>query len=243
MGKKKDHSEPLSTFQDTSKTGRTNGDNEKTHTMTFGSLKQASKVFKKLIDSNERDFEIKEATIKDDFCNYGYEITGGIGIGDTHNVKGSGIIDDDMRDAFAIFNVHLAVLDDVFKHSGIEITDIDTMHGHELTQLFHVTGFKIKGGKENECIVLIGTKYVSSAGGRFDLESPKIPLDNLSSYKWYNELKMTADRARDEVALYKEGKYTVVELEEEPALEQKSLFQVSSEGHGTDDDFKAAEVK
>ncbi len=154
-----------------------------------------------------RPYIIKDATIKDDYCNYSYEITDGIGFGDTHNVKGSGVIEDDLRKAMGILNVHLAVIDDVFKHSGIEIEDIDRYHAHDLTGLYNVTGIKIKGSKENESVIIIGNKYVSSAGGRIELASPKIPLDSMSSYKWYNELIVAVEDVRHEVELYKEGKY------------------------------------
>lgn len=168
-------------------------------------------------------YVIKEALIKDDFCNYQFEITEGVGIGDTHNVKGSGVIEDDMRHAFGKLNVHLACIDDVFKHSKIEIDDIDKYHNHDLAGIYHATGIKIKGSKDNESVVILGNKYVSSAGGRIDLVTPKIPLDSLSSYKWYNELKAVVDNIREEVALYKEGKYTPVEEEEEQKPNPRQL--------------------
>lgn len=174
-------------------------------------------------DSEQKPYIIKEAIIKDDYCNYAFEILSGIGAGDTHSVKGSGIIMDDMKEAFNRFNVHLAVIDDVFKHSGIEIEDIDKYHGHDLAFLFTVTGFKISGGEDNESIILKGSKYVSSAGGRIELASPKIPLDNLSSYKWYNELRAAADSARMEVALYKEGKVVPAEEDEKPNPKQLTI--------------------
>lgn len=196
-------------------------------------------------NENVSDYVIIEAQIKDGFCNYRYEVIKGVGIGDKHKVDGSGIIEDDMRTAFSKFNVHLAVIDDVFKHSGIEIEDIDQLHTHELTQLFNVTGFKIKGSKENECIVLIGNKYVSAAGGRIELESPKIPLDNLSSYKWYNELKEASDKAREEVKLYKEGKYTAVEEDddnEEPEMKSGNLFDEKPSPAELMSDFEGAKI-
>ena len=65
-----------------------------------------------------KSVQINSATIKDDYCHYAYEITAGVGLGDTHAVKGKGIIKDDMRDTFRVFNAHMAVIDDVFKHSG-----------------------------------------------------------------------------------------------------------------------------
>lgn len=189
----------------------------------------------------KRSYDITAAMIKDDFCKYSYEVTEGVGVGDPHTVPSTHIILDDMRTAFAAFNVHLAVIDDVFKHADIQFDDVNKMHGDELTGLYNVTGFKIKGSKDNESIILIGNKYVSQAGGRIELESPKIPLDNLSSYKWYNELKIAADKAREEVALYKEGKYMAVEEEPE---EDRTQTKISFEQPADDDmaDFKDATI-
>jgi hypothetical protein len=167
----------------------------------------------KLLGGN-RPFEIKEAKVKDDFCNYNYYVKEGVGAGDTHKVTGTGIVDRDMHLAFAKLNVHLAVIDDVFKHSNIEIGDIDNFHGHDLTVLYSVTGFKFSGSEDNETVVLIGTKYVTSAVGRIEIESPKISLDSGSGYKFYNELKEAADNAKEEVALYALGKCTQPEVEE-----------------------------
>lgn len=200
----------------------------------------------KLLNEDEKVFIIKDAAIKDDFCNYSYEIVSGICLGDIHAVKGKGIIDDEMRNAFAALNVHLACIDDVFKHSGIEISNIDDMIDNELTFLYNVTGFKIKGSKDDEQIILIGNKYASSAGGRIELEMPKVPLDNLSSYKWYNELKIAADNARREVELYKGGKYTTPEIEEpQEKFKQTKMTFAAPEGaeeESTVDDFSNAEV-
>lgn len=188
---------------------------------------------------------IIEAALKDGFCNYTYEVAKGLGEGDKHAVKGSGLVKDDMNNAFHAFNVHLACIDDVFKHSGIEIENIDDYHTHELAGLYSVTAFSIKGSEESESIILTGTKYLS-CGGRIQIPSPKIPLDNLSSYKWYNELKAAADRAREEVALYKEGKYEPVEVEEPVKPTHKQLTigdaiednQNNGGDEGSDDDFE-----
>jgi hypothetical protein len=223
--KKKEENESLSEFQDVEKTGR----NE--IVLNSDQLSRGlKKLLKKDAEGNERAYVIKDATIKDDFCNYGYEIKSGIGIGDTHNVKGSGIIDNDLREALGVFNVHLAAIDDAFKFSKYEIEDIDKEHVHELTGLYSVTGFKMSGTEEAESIILIGSKYVS-AGGRIKLETPKIPLDSASSYKWYNELKAAADTAREEVALYKEGKCTPPEEEEtDGPLKQTTIKFAPPEG-------------
>lgn len=196
------------------------------------SVSLSGKGFKKKLDSYRdeekwanRGFSIIEAVVKDEFCNYKYEVTEGIGVGDQHTVTGTGIVEDDMMQAFAKFNVHLAVIDEVFKNSNTEVEDVDLFHNHELTLLYRVNYFKIKSSKGYETIVLKGTKYVSSAGGWMELKSPEITLDNLSSYRWYNELKDAANNAREEVALYKEGKYTAVEKEEvKEDKKQKGLF-------------------
>jgi hypothetical protein len=193
--------------------------------------------------SQESKISITGAEIKDDFCHYSYEIISGKPTGFVHSVKGKGIIDDDMKNAFAKLNVHLAVIDDVYKHSDIQIGDIDSMHTDDLALLFNVTGFKIKGGEENASIVLLGTKYLS-AGARMKLESPKIPIDSLSSYKWYNELKTASDKCREEVEAYHNGKYTQVEVEEEekPDARQLTIGSEESMADQTEDEFEKARI-
>lgn len=182
-----------------------------------------------IIVENKRPYKITSANLVDGYCNYGFEITDGIGKGDSLTGKGSHVVKDDLRDVFAKMNVHLAVRDDIFKHAGVEVEDIDQMHGHEYATLYSVTGFKMGGSDESESIVLIGNKYVSG-GDRFSLTSPKIMIDNLSSYKWWNELKAAADACREEVALYKEGKY--IEEEEEIEVKEKSKQTKLSFGKG-----------
>jgi len=188
-----------------------------------------------------RSFSIIEATIKDEFCNYKYEVIKGIGIGDQHNVTGSGIVKDSLLTAFANFNVHLACINEVFKHSKIEVEDIDMMHGDELTSLYRVHGVKVKASKGYDTIRLSGMKYVSSAGGWMEIKSPEITLDSLSSYKWWNELKTATDNAREEVSLYKEGNYTPVEKEEEePDERQGDLFKQTETDVKTEKEFEEA---
>jgi hypothetical protein len=191
----------------------------------------------------KRDYKIIGATIKDDLCNYQYEVTSGIGIGDQHGVKGKGgFIKDTLKSAFAALNVHMAFNDDIFKHSGIVVENIDQFHNHDHTFLFTTTGFKISGGEENENIVLIGTKYLSS-NNRIPYETPKIPIYDSSSYQWYNELKAAADKVREEVALYSEGNYIPIEIEEEqedPSQLKMSFKAVAAAGD--DQEFINAEV-
>jgi len=187
-----------------------------------------------------RDYKIVEAKLRDDFCDYKYEITAGVGV---HNVLGvkakCGFVRDSLKTSFAEFNIHLAIIDDVFKNSGIEVENLESMAGHELTMLFNVTGFKLKGDDDNLTIALIGNKYVSM-GGRMELETDEIAIDELSSYKWKNELKAAAMDAANEVAMYKEGNYTPVS-EEEPEENSKQLkitdVSVAAGGDGEEDDL------
>lgn len=181
------------------------------------------------------DITIQWAKIKDDFCHYGYKINEGQGAGFIHKVEGKGIIDQDMRDAFEALHVHLAAKDDIFKHANIEIASISTMHNHELTGLYQVAGFKMKGGPESEAIILEGNKYLT-LGDRMEIKTPKIMIDNLSSYKWYNELKEASDLCREEVQLYHGGKYTEPDKDDEGdgGAKQKGLFDKDADNDGED---------
>lgn len=219
---KTDDQIPLSESQNTAVTGRNDVRDDVTE-ISINGKKVSDKVKNLLYGNNEgRPYRIKEAKIKEDLCQYAYEITSGVGIGDTHNVKGSALIENDLRDALSKLNVHMAFIDDAFKHKGIEVSDIDQEHNNDLTYLYYVTGFKMKGTEEAESVILLGSKSVSL--GRMEFESPKISLDNFSSYKWYNELKAAIELVREEVALYKEGKCISVEVEEEKTdLKQNKL--------------------
>ena len=173
-----------------------------------------SDLIRNLKGQGDLPYVIMSASLKDDFCNYSYAVTKGIGENDEHGVTGSKMVTDDLIQSFQKLNVHLAVIDDVFKHRGIEIDDIDKFHSDENATMYSVTGFKVKGSEENESVVLMGNKSISCSGSRIDLVSPKIPVGNLGSYQWYNELKAAIDRVRLEVSMYKEGKYIAYEDDE-----------------------------
>jgi hypothetical protein len=168
-----------------------------------------------LEQENKRPYKITEAVIVDDFCNYKYEMTEKKGPYDKHKVDGKGIIVDDMREVFRKLRVHMAAVYGVFSLQGRDIEDIDQHHSDDVTAEFHVNGFKVKGGEDMESISLIGSKHIASVGGRMALTTPWIDISTLSSYRWHNELKQLADQARGEVALYKEGKYIVPDVEDE----------------------------
>lgn len=171
-----------------------------------------------------RGFSILKASLKDDFCNYKYEITSGIGIGDSHNVDGAGIIKDELRESFGKLHVHLAALDGIFKAANTNITDIDLYHDHEFTMMYRIESFEIKGRKGADHVILKGTKYSSNAGGWFNITSPLVALDSLGGYQWYNELKDALEKCREEVAKYREGNYIPVKEDDSEDKDQGSLF-------------------
>jgi hypothetical protein len=154
---------------------------------------------------------ITSAAVRDGFCNYSYKVTEGVGEGDTHAVKGSGIVMETLSDAFTGLNVHLACIDDVFKHNKIDIKNIGKMINNELTALYNVTGFAITGTEEQESVVLSGSKKITCSGGWIDLKTPRIPMDDLSSYRFCNELREAVEAARIEVESYKAGNCTPVD--------------------------------
>ena len=155
--------------------------------------------------TEEKSFEITSATIKDGKCNYVFEIKKGVGIGDSHKVTGSSFVHPDLEDAMGKFRVHLACVDDVFKHNSVEFENIDELENNELAAAYSVTGVKIKGEDESLSVTIGGHKHVT-VGGIMDLESPKIILDGTGGYKWFDELRACVDAVRSEVEQYKAGK-------------------------------------
>lgn len=196
--------------------------------------------------------EIIEASINDGLCNYAYEVKTGPSVGDKHTVKGKGLYYDELGSAFAAFNVHLALIDEVFKHVGMEVASPDAVANDEHTFLYTVSGFKVKKSGDVEHLILIGEKYVSSAGGRLGIVTHKIDLTKYSSYVWHEELKAVTDNARHEVARYMDGHSTPVEVEEKVSSKQMSILDNANEegdelsGTNNDteleDDFKSAVV-
>lgn len=181
----------------------------------------------------ERDYIITGATIKDGKCDYSYRVTEGNGVGDTHNVKGVGIHDDDLAKAFGKLNAHMALIDDAFKNSNEEVVKITgKIHNHELTALYGVGGFNIKGD-ENESVILTATKQISCSGEHMQIKTPKIPIDKLSSYTHWKDLLETIEHVREEVALYKEGKCTNPE-----PIEDENQLTIGDGEEGEDEELE-----
>lgn len=164
---------------------------------------------KEYLDAVRRNYKIVAGKISDDRVIYSYEVIEGLGNGDVHQVNGQGLCKGSLRTAFARLSVHLVSIDQVHKHMGLEIANIDNHHTDDITYSYHVTGFKLfKGDK----VILSGYKYIP-IGGNLSINTFKIPLDSNSSYQWYNELKTEIENCCEEIAKYREGNYTNAEDE------------------------------
>lgn len=176
-----------------------------------------------------KEFVIKEAKLNDGYCDYKFEILAGIGKGDSHKVDGEGLFKETLQKAFSQLHQHAAFIDNVFTHANVEIKNINRLHNHELTGLYSVIGFKVKGGVDNESVILTCNKFTPT--GYIGFDTPKVPLDSLSSYKWLDELKAAIEKVRDEVVLYKDGNCILPEVEDEKYT-QMSIADANDTGEG-----------
>jgi hypothetical protein len=150
-----------------------------------------------------KPYEITSASIKEELCNYGYEIKTGPCAGDKIPTrKGSAIVHNDMINAFAALRVHLAIIDEAFKHVFEQLPTFLNLDNHEIIHEYAITGFKIQGNEENVGYVIFGEKWVTT--GSIGLETPKITAS--SSYPFFDELEEAIANARGEVELYMNGK-------------------------------------
>jgi len=165
---------------------------------------------------------ITAVSLKDDFCDYSYEITNLVGIGNIHNVKGKGIIDDDLRNAFNRLNVHLCVIDGKF---GI-VEQVEDLRNDEDVALYNVTGINMRGSSEDESVIIAGTKFCPNISARIDVKTAKISLKEFSAYKPWAELQEDIELIRKEAELYHGGKCSSVEPEIEDPKQTKMEFSI-----------------
>ncbi len=173
----------------------------------------------------EHPIEIKGASLKDDFCNYTYELTQEPTKGDTCKRSGASIIHDDMKAAFKKLNVHLAVIceelpaEDIQDIEHFENMDFgeEQIKGstQELVQRFTVSSFMLDGDGEKESITLVGEKRLST-GEYVKLTTPKKSW--FGDYAFVNELRVAIDDLKIEVEEYMNGKAA-------PKMVQTEMFE------------------
>lgn len=154
-----------------------------------------------LFSSQDKDVEIRGASIKDALCDYSYELLKGPTKGDVLGHKGVHIIHDDLQAAFEKMNVFFADLDDAYTGFKDSAT-IEDLENESETENYSVTGFKISGVEENKSVVLIGFKQVRNGSIKF--ETPKVKLDG--NYNYLHQLKVRLYQLIDEVEGYRNGK-------------------------------------
>lgn len=121
---------------------------------------------------SEKTVDIRTAKLKDVFCNYSYELLTGPTSGDAIGRNGASVIHDDLRNAFAKLNPHLAVIcEQIPAEEFDEIDSIakydDEVHlarslEHKVNH-YSVSGFILDGTGEKESIVLLGEKRLPMA--------------------------------------------------------------------------------
>jgi len=164
-------------------------------------------------EAQVKPLQFTSAKLRDGFCDYTMAVKLGEGVG-THSVKGIGLYEFSLTKAFKRLNVHLAIVDDFFKHSGLEIANTNEAENTPFADLYDVSAFSLKGEDDNLSVVIKGTKYVTQTGGeRLEITSHKIPLGKSSLYKWKNELLEAITDCQNEVEQYYNGHYTLPENE------------------------------
>ena len=180
--------------------------------------------------TQEKPLLIVQGTLNDEFCNYGIQINTGPTKGMIHMVKGKpNIVHEDLSDAFQKFRPHLAALSNAYDWSGIELNNFQDVTENQLVDLFHVTGFKIKGAGEAESIALFGSYHSMTANGRVNADTDFISLEEGSDYQWYNELREAADLVRSEIEQYNNGKCTPPPESEQVDKKQLSIVDAIAE--------------
>ena len=158
------------------------------------------KVFEDLL--TDKAIEIRSASLRDQLCNYSYELLTGKTKGDVINRKGVHIVHDDLIEKFNEFDVFLAHIDGAFRDANNQ-TPLSELEAEESLALYQVTGFKLSGVEENKSIILVGHKEVTQ--GTISFETPKIKLSG-STYLYIEELTQRLYEAIEEVEQYMEGK-------------------------------------
>ncbi len=188
-------------------------------------------------------YRIKAASIKDMYCNYTYEILHGIGKGDKHVVKGSGIIMDSLQNAFRGLNAHLACIDGCFQHAQKPAEAFDEILSYpELIGNYEVTGFVISGGEGDEKVILSGHKSVIGSGGPVTLATSSVNIPETVIYKWTPELSEALELVRAEVLQYMHGNCTYPSDMPEDDPSQLKMFDNSDKNEDIDDELEKSRV-
>lgn len=169
-------------------------------------------------DLEEKQYIITKAALKNDFCNYSYEIATGVTKGDEVNRKGSLLVHDDMFAAFKKLHAHLAAICEEVDTNRIKDIDAIAPYNEEAhlenksayeksieykISRFSVDSFSLSGTGENASVKLYGSKELST-GDHVSLTSPETEFKG--RYHFVNELRAAIDDCIFEVEEYMNGK-------------------------------------
>lgn len=180
----------------------------------------------------ESTVDIRGAKLKDNFCNYNYELIEGLTAGDTISRNGSSIIHEDMTAAFAKLNPHLGVICEELEAGMIQDIDRiaafdDEVHTegsleHRVSK-FKVSLFKLSGSGDNESVVLNGTKMLST-GEFVELKTPSVRWEG--EYHFIDDLRVAIDDLKIEVEKYMNGKTAPKLVQQEMGFEENEPEEV-----------------
>jgi hypothetical protein len=217
MGRKKktEEIEPLSEFQDTALTGRTEIPVISIDASDLDDLAERAK---------RKTINIRSAELVDQmFCNYKYKHNVGPNTTNTVSTKSEVPVHPDMVMGFRKLDAHLALICEEVDASLIgDINDIDHQPTSDKISKFTVTKFSLDGGDAALSVVLSGTKELST-GEAIKLETPKIFIDD--SYPFATELGGTIQDCVAEVEEYMKGKQADDPQQELPFGEVDKLVE------------------
>lgn len=174
------------------------------------------------------EVEIKNASIKDMMCSYGYELMSGKTKGDNLNRGGVHVIHDDLQESFNEMTVFIAHVDGVFSHWANNQTPLKELEEREELEKYSISGFKISGSEENKSVILIGSK--ETPHGSISITTPKLKFNG--NYLYLDELQDRLNVALSEVLEYMDGKTA-------PQFEQEEM---DFDSHEEDSDFENNKV-
>lgn len=196
--------EPLSEFQDVSKTGRTEGEEaEPVHSRRSRKKEIVEKVMD-IITRPAKPIDIRSAELVDQmFCKYKYTLVVAPNTVDTISRNSELPVHHDLVGAFRKLDAHFALICEEVEADKIgDINDIDHQPTADKIEKFTVTKFSLDGDADSLSVVLIGLKELST-GEQIKMETPKKRVDG--SYPFAVELSSTIDDCVTEVELYMQG--------------------------------------
>ncbi|QES88832.1 hypothetical protein [Rhizosphaericola mali] len=209
----------------------------KVTSIKFENSEKSQELTNRVIDAiagkspEEKEIEIKSATLKDEMCDYTYELLTGKSKGDVLSRDGVHIVHEDLSEAFKELLIFVAHIDGVFAHFAQNDTPLKDLEAKAIVDTYNITGFKISGVEENKSVVLYGSKNVQY--GKIPLTLPKIKFSG--SYLYIEELQNRLYKVLNEVELYMEGKHN-------PEYIQTEMFGNYQE-ENADYKFEEAKVK